>query len=116
MPHELQKEIEIHLATYPERRKDVTEMQGEWREFKQKAFWAMATFICSILGVGIWVGTIQSNIQNIQHNANKAVVVSEQLDKRLQSLEVNNGEIKARLTSIDVTLQEIKLSIRGIPR
>ncbi len=110
----LQKEIENHLATFPERRKDVTEMQGEWREFKQKAFWAMATFIVSILGVGIWVGTIQSNIQTIQVNAEKASTISEQLDRRLQALEVTNGEIKARLASIDLTLQEIKLSVRNI--
>jgi len=112
----LQKQIENHLATFPERHKDITEMQGEWKEFKQKAFWAMATFIISILSVGIWVGTIQSNIQTIQTNAEKASVVSDQLDRRLQALEVTNGEIKARLTSIDATLQEIKLSIRGIPR
>lgn len=116
MPQELQKEIESHLATYPERRKDVVEMQNEWKEFKQRAFWTMLSFIISILGVGIWVGTIQSNIQNIQLNADKAAVLSDQLDRRLQALEVTNGEIKARLTSIDVALQEIKLSIRGIPR
>lgn len=114
MPEALQKEIENHLATYPERYKDITEMRNEWKEFKTKSFWAMTTFIVSILGVGVWVGTIQSNIQNIQQNSDRAAVVSEQLDKRLQILEVTNGEIKARLSSIDLTLQEIKITLRTL--
>lgn len=114
MPTELQKEIESHLATYPERRKDVEEMQKEWKEFKTRAFWAMASFIGAILSIGIWVGSIQTNIQHINELAGRAASQADNTDKRLNALEINNGEIKTKLSSIEATLQEIKVSIRQL--
>jgi len=114
MPHELTRQIEDHLATFPERRKDVEEMRSEWKEFKTRAFWAMTSFIGAILGIGIWVGTIQTNIGHINELASKASVQAENTDKRLNALEVTNGEIRTKLNSIEATLQEIKVSIRQL--
>lgn len=114
MPAELQKEIENHLATFPERHKDILEMTKEWKEFKSRALWILVGFIGTILSIGIWVGKMQTNIEN-----NTTIIGQLKTDQigvvsRLTSLEITNSEIKARLTSIDATLQEIKVSIRQI--
>lgn len=114
MPHELQREIENHLASFPERYKDVEQMQNEWNEFKSKSFWTLVGFITAIIGVAIWVGTISTRIENIDKSHLKSETINEQIEKRINFLEINNGEIKTRLTSIDATLQEIKIAIRQI--
>jgi len=114
MPHELQKQIENHLATYPERYADVQEMRKEWAEYKTRAFWVLLGFSGSVLSIGIWVGALQSNIQNMSNEHAKSEAKTVQIDSRLNLLEVNNGEIRARLTSIDLILQEIKLSINQL--
>lgn len=114
MPAELQKEIEKHLATFPERNKELDEMKNEWREFKSKALWI---FICSasvLVSYGVWVGTMQTNITQIQKEQGKADVLHEQISERVNNLEVTNGEIRARLSSIDATLLEIKAAIKLI--
>lgn len=114
MPSELRKEIENHLATFPERRQDVFEMKKEWAEWKSRSAWVLLGFSGSLIAIGIWVGTIQTNIQSItSYNADDKVRFA-QLETRINSLEVTNGEIRARLSSIDATLQEIKVAIKSI--
>ncbi len=114
MPNELLKEVEHHIATYPDHRQDVLEMQKEWAEYKTKAFWVLLGFSGSILTIGIWVGTMQSNIDNITKDHVAIDDQAHQMEARLNMLEVTNGEVKARLTSIDLILQEIKLSINQL--
>jgi len=114
MPHELQKEIQDHLASFPERRKDVAEMQAEWKEWKTRSFWTMAGFIGSILAIGVWVGTIQTNIENITQTANKASIQADAVEKRVNALEITNGEIRTKLSGIEAVLQEIKVAIRQL--
>lgn len=118
MNNELHTRIENHLATFPERYKDVQEMQNEWREFrkddaaiKQKAFLVLVGFLGGFIGIGVWVGTIQSEHVHLQEEIQKLDIRFPQVDTRLTALEVNNSEIKTRLTSIEVTLQEIKAAI-----
>jgi len=114
MPDILQKEIENHLATFPERRKDAEEMQKEWKEFKNKSFWILIGFFGALLSVGVWVGTIQTNIQNITETANKAAIQAEAVEKRVNALEITNGEIRTKLSGIEAVLQEIKIAIRQL--
>ena len=114
MPHELRKEIENHLATFPERRKDAEEMRKEWNEYKNKAMWILIGFVGSILGIGVWVGTMQTTVDSITGHERDDAERFIQIEARINALEVTNGEIRARLTSIDATLQEIKVAIKNI--
>lgn len=114
MPHELQKQIENHLATFPDRYNDVQEMKKEWAEYKTKAMYVLLGFSGSVLAIGIWVGTLQTNIENINQEHSKLELNTQQIEARVNLLEVTNGEIKARLTSIDLMLQEIKLAINQL--
>ncbi len=114
MPDILQKQIENHLAIYPDHYQDVLEMKKEWADYKAKTFWVLVGFVGSILSIGVWVGTMQTNIDNITQDHVAYEEHVEQMDRRLGLLEVTNGEIKARLTSIDLILQEIKLSINQL--
>ncbi len=111
MPIELQKEIENHLATFPERNREVEEMKKEWKEFNTRATWILVGFLGSILAIGIWVGTMQTRVETLGDGISTAIEHHIDYDKRLTALEVNNGEIRARLASIEVTLQEIKTAI-----
>ncbi len=114
MPNELIKQVENHLATYPDHYQDVLEMKKEWNEYKGKAFWVLVGFSGSILSIGIWVGAMQTNIDNVNKDHLKSYAEFAQIEKRIGLLEVTNGEIKTRLTSIDLILQEIKLSINQL--
>lgn len=112
MPHELIKDVENHLATYPERRRDVVEMQKEWKEYKAKAMWILIGFVGSMLSIGIWVGTMQSSIETNNNEHIKMGIITDAIERRVNALEVTNGEIRARLTSIDASLIEIKQSLK----
>ena len=114
MPNDLLKEVEHHIATYPDHRQDVIEMQKEWADYKAKAFWVLLGFSGSILAIGVWVGTMQSSIEEVTKDHIDYQEQNQQIETRLGLLEVTNGEIKARLTSIDLILQEIKLSINQL--
>lgn len=114
MPNELLKDLEHHLATYPDHYQDVVEMKKEWSEYKSRAFWVLLGFSGSILSIGIWVGAMQTNIDNVNKDHVDFETQTHQIEARLGLLEVTNGEIKARLTSIDLMLQEIKLSINQL--
>lgn len=114
MPNDLLKEVEYHIATYPDHRQDVIEMKKEWNEYRTKAFWVLLGFSGSILAIGVWVGTMQTNIDNVNQDHVSFEEKNRQIETRLGLLEVTNGEIKTRLTSIDLILQEIKLSINQL--
>lgn len=111
---QLHEEIRDHLATFPERRQDVLEMKKEWNEWKSKSMWVLLGFSASLVGIGVWVGTIQTNIEAITGHEDEDKARFSQLEVRINSLEVTNGEIRARLSSIDATLQEIKIAIKAI--
>lgn len=111
MPKDLRQQIENHLALCPEWRNDALEMKKEWEEYKRKAMWVLLGFSGSILAIGIWVGAMQTNIENINQEHSKNSQKVETIETRIGVLEVNNGEIRSRLASIEVTLQEIKAAI-----
>ncbi len=110
----LQKEIENHLATFPDRHKYMEEMRDEWNSFKSKSLWILLGFSTSLVAIGVWVGTIQTNIETItNHDAeDKARFI--QLEQKVTATEISNAGINARLASIESTLQEIKLAIKQI--
>ena len=118
MPKDLKKQIEHHLATWPERHNDVIEMRQEWKEFqredaelKQKAFWVLIGFTGTFIAIGIWVGTMQSEMGALHKAVQDSTAHHDVYDARIGALEINNSEIRTRLTAIEVTLQEIKNAI-----
>lgn len=115
MPEDpLKKEIQDHLASFPERRKDYAEMREEWDDLKSKAFWICVGSLGVLIGYGVWVGTMQTKQEQLRLDLDRSVTIAREAEERLGSLEVNNSGIQARLTSIDATLQEIKVAIRQL--
>ena len=112
--HETEEEIRNHLATFPDRREHEAKRDREWDEFKNRMFWMLIAGIASVLSIGVWVGIMQTHVEQIMADHAKIDVKTTQFDDRLGQLEVNNGEIRTRLSSIDSTLQEIKISIRQL--
>lgn len=121
MPHELQKEIENHLATFPERHKYVEEMRQEWKEFKErederknKTLYVIIGFAVALISIGVWVGTIQTNIESVTLHDSEDKLRFAQLEQKVTATEISNAGINARLASIESTLQEIKVIIKQI--
>ncbi len=110
----LQKEIENHLATFPDRHKYMEEMREEWNAFKNKSLWILLGFSTSLIAIGIWVGTMQTNIESITSHDNDDKARFTQLEQKVTATEISNAGINARLASIESTLQEIKLAIKQI--
>lgn len=114
MPHDLQKQIENHLSSFPERHEEMIEMRKEWKQLQGKVVWVLIGFVGSILSIGIWVGTVQTNVDSgLEYDRDHAQQYTE-IEKRVTSLEITNSEIRARLSSIDLALQEIKIAIKSI--
>lgn len=111
MTSDLQKEIENHLASFPERYKEVEEMKREWKDFRTRSTWILVGFITSMLAIGVWVGTMQTHIESVTTQDSDDKQRFTQIESRINTLEVNNGEIRSRLASIEMTLQEIKTAI-----
>lgn len=107
MPQDLQNKIENHLTQDEEMRK-------EWDDLKSKAFWIFVGSIGILVGYGIWVGTMQTKQEQLRLDVDRSMAIARDSESRIGSLEVNNSGIQARLTSIDVTLQEIKVAIRQL--
>ena len=117
----LQKEIENHLATFPERHRYVEEMRSEWKEFKEreddrknKILYLIIGFAVALISIGVWVGTIQTNIESITNHDSEDKARFAQLEQKVTATEITNAGISARLASIEATLQEIKLAIKQI--
>lgn len=117
----LLKEIETHLATFPERHKYVEEMRQEWKEFKErederknKILYVIIGFAGALISIGVWVGTIQTNIESVTTHDSEDKARFAQLEQKVTATEISNAGINARLASIESTLQEIKLAIKQI--
>ena len=114
MTDELTQRIEHHLSGWESRQKEVEEMKREWHEFKSRALTILIGTLFALVGYGIWVGNIQSqtkyNERQLQTQEEKHILI----EQRLGNVEVVNSEVKARLQSIDATLQEIKVAIKNI--
>ncbi len=100
MPEQLKKEIENHLATFPERHEDLIEMKKEWKEFKDKILWIIVGFLGSILAMGVWVGSIETKIEEINYKVDRsltqdqAALITQRLDQLTKSIEEKNQIIQ----------------------
>jgi len=87
----------------------------DWKKYTNRLlfgiiFGAMGT----ILSFGIWVGTVQTSASHNHESLTSLDVTNKEYGTRINRLEINNSDIKARLISIEATLQEIKQSISRI--
>lgn len=114
MNQELQAQIQHHLATFPERHKYVEEMREEWKSFKNRALIILIGLSSSLIAIGIWVGTIQTNIESVTTHDSENKARFAQLEQKVTQTEISNAGINARLASIESTLQEIKVIIKQI--
>lgn len=111
---ELHEAIETHILAYPERQKILDEMHQEWSEFKRKTLYILLGAVGSLLAIGVWVGSLQTNIDSVLKDHDRVDSHFSDVERRVGQLEINNGEIRARLASIESTLIEIKLAIQKI--
>ena len=92
----------------------IEELRREWEEMKTRVVYILLGGVLALVGYGVWVGQIQTqvsrNMSDIQKNDSRTVID----EARINSIEVINSSTNARLTSIDVALQEIKLAIKQI--
>lgn len=114
MDNILIKEIENHLATFPERHRYVEEMREEWQNFKSKALWVLIGLSASLIAIGVWVGTMQTHIESVTNHEDEDKARFTQLEQKVNASEVSTASILARLSSIDTALQEIKVAIKQI--
>lgn len=103
-----------HQAPSPQTLEEIAELKKEWVEFKALARNIFIGGAVCFFSYGVWVGIIQTRqLRNIEDVANNTRQV-EFLENRIGAVEVNNGEVKAKLINIETTLQEIKVAIKGI--
>ena len=110
----LTDEIKEHLASFPDRQKNMQEKIDSLEKYKDRVNTLLVTSILLIFSIGVWVGTMQITTFHSQTDLEKQETKYSQYETRLGALEINNGEIKTRLASIETTLQEIKVAIKAI--
>lgn len=65
-----------------------------------------------LVGVGVWVGTIQTRQLRSMDDINTLTSRVENVQERQQASDIVSAEIKTRLGNIDSTLLEIKAGLR----
>jgi cell division protein FtsB len=114
MEEELKEKIEEHLSTFPVRYKELEEMKLETKKYRERVITALFSSLFVLVGYGMWVGNIQTTINHFSDEQIIAEKDHAKYEQRLNSLEVNNSEIKTKLINIEATLQEIKISINKL--
>jgi len=111
MNEAFEREIEKHLDSFPERWKVVAEMREDWEEFRRKFLWTIIGSVGAFIALGVWVGTIQTDHGHFEEEINEHKEQYVSVERRLGTLEVTNSDIKARLSSIEAILLEIKTEL-----
>lgn len=93
---------------------NLLELQKEWRELKNRAFWILVTGLFTVIGYGMWIGTIDTKVERNQQDISENKVRLNNDEARINAIEITNSSTNARLSSIDAVLQEIKLAIKQI--
>lgn len=119
------EEFRSHLEGFPERQQrtderfkdvsaEIAEMRNEWREFKGRALSILLGGLVVMVGYGVWVGTIQSSIKNNEVLVAAQVLRVAEIERRQQTTDITNAEIKAKLVNIELGLVDIKESIKTL--
>ena len=94
--------------------KEILELKTEWTTFKSRALSILLFGVLAAVSYGIWIGTLQTTVNNNTTNivSNKEAISS--FDKRIQANDITSAEIRTKLSNIETTLSEIKLSLKNV--
>lgn len=108
-----------HLVPSPETTRIIAEMKAEWsdmqkawKQINNRALIALLGSLVVAGGYGIWVGTIQTRLDNGEatHDSLTASVVS--IEARQHANDISSTEIRTKLANIELTLVEIKNALK----
>jgi Tfp pilus assembly protein PilO len=93
---------------------ELLEIKEEWKSFKKLLFHLLIAAVLAVLSYGFWIGAIETRVSrnetDILENDKRSAIN----ENRLNAIEITNSSTNARLTSIDIVLQEIKLAINKL--
>lgn len=107
-----QKPSDETLTLHEALKNELAELKKEWDEMKSRIFVLFLGSAAVLVGYGVWVGTIQSFMNEHSRWAEKIDVRIVDMDKRQQISDVNAAEIKTKLIGIETTLIEIKQALK----
>ncbi len=103
-----------HLEPSPETLRILTEIKTEWAQLKTRALYALVTSLAVAVGYGVWVGTIQSRLDDGERTHVELAERVAKIDGQQRANDVALAGIKAELASINATLLEIKSSLKRL--
>lgn len=101
-----------HQKMSPETEQEITELKAEWLDFKRVSRNILIGALVPVVGYGVWVGTIQSKINEFTRYVEVDQKMNEDIRGKIQSTEISNADIRARLINIESTLLEIKQGLK----
>ena len=103
-----------HAAPSPETTRRLDALEKDIDKVVSSSSILSKVSYATLIAIGIWVGTIQARqLRNISDVATNTLKY-ESLDERIQRNDVSAAEVRAKLVSIEATLQEIKTVVKGI--
>lgn len=103
-----------HLEPSPETLRILTEIKTEWAQLKTRALYALVTSLAVAVGYGVWVGTIQSRLDDGERTNEELSESVSKIDGQQRVNDIALAGIKAELASINATLLEIKSSLKRL--
>lgn len=88
--------------------KETEELRKEWSEFKRMSAAVAGTVLLVAAGYGVWVGTIQANIQSINASVAQATLERASLNDKVQNAAIAQASITAQLENIQTVLLRIE--------
>ena len=83
---------------------EVDGLSAEWEYFKEKAIQIVGAILVSMLGYGVWVGTIQTTVSGLKED-------NEQLKKESKEAAISNAKLITELGAVKTSLDEIKIAL-----
>lgn len=101
-----------HRGMSDETKNEIGEMRDEWADTKKFVRGVAVVVGMALLGYGVWVGSIETRIDDFGTRITNGEKTAEDLRTKVQSAEVSAAEIKTKLTNIELTLTEIKQALK----
>ncbi len=91
---------------------EVQELRREWEQWKSRTFWFLVASIGAFVGYGIWIGTMQTRVENAERNvAENKASISRLVDSQ-NVANISMASVLAKLSGIETTLSEIKATLK----
>lgn len=86
---------------------DIEQMKVEWKQFKNRALTILLGSCIALVGYGIWVGNIETDIEYTKERVNEH-------EKKILTLSTNESTSRAQLAGIEVQLRQIDMTLQEI--